>query len=229
MPKAFWEALIVATATLAVLFGTAPDSAVGGPAPRSPRICDDPPPISDISSIVACHYFDDLSEPKDLRAPPSVRATYRLFAGPSFQLPMVVRIDIESNDVATLSIRTRETVRNAQKNTHGIYQGSEKLRPEEIGQFLTAVDRSTFWSLPGEAVGPHVSVQPDGSQLVMVCGDGATAIIEALDGERYHVSSSGCGTMKGFLDLASTIMDLTRAKFRGLDRQWMVRFRDYLH
>ena len=35
--------------------------------------------------------------------------------------------------------------------------------------------------------------------------------------------------MIGFVDLATTIMDLTRAKFGGLNREWMVRFRDYLH
>jgi hypothetical protein len=72
------------------------------------RLCDDPSPVGDIPSIVACGSFESLDEPKALRGLPGTRATYRLFAGPSIQQSIVVRIDIESNDRATLSMRTHD-------------------------------------------------------------------------------------------------------------------------
>jgi hypothetical protein len=106
---------------------------------------------------------------------------------------------------------------------------SESLGAADIRRFLDIVDRSAFWTLPAIATGPGTQVLPDGSEVVTVCGDGVIATIEGMESDAYHVSSSGCVTMNGFVDLATGIMDLTRTKFDGLNSEWMTRFRDYLH
>ena len=213
--------LVLATASAAPLLAAEriPDA----------RICDDPSPVADVRSIVACSQFDDLGEPRQLIATTGVRARYRFLASPSFQQPVLVRVDIQSNERATLSIRTREPLSNVEKGADGIYGRSESLSATETRRFLTVVERSNFWNLPGEAVGPRVTIKRDGSEVILVCADGVVVAIEALEGNRYHVSTSGCGNLDAFVELASTIMDLTRTKFQGLNRPWMVRFREYLH
>ena len=192
------------------------------------RLCDDHSPVGDIPSIVACGSFENLHEPKDLSGAPGIAATYRLFAGPSTQQPIVIRIDIGSNDKATLSMRTLERMRDT-ANRSDVRLRAERLDATELRRVLATIDRSTFWTLPAIATGPTSGVLPDGSEYVTVCADGVIATIEGMESDRYHVSSSGCVTMDGFVELAATIMDLARTKFDGLDSQWMVRFREYLH
>ena len=153
MAKIALDALFAITTILGVAVGVVPVSAAD---PRTAasgvKICDDPSPVGEVLGIVACHHFDDLGESKELSALPNVITTYRLLASPSFQHPIIVRIDIRSSENATITIRTRERIRNADQMSDDINIRSEKLSAVEIHRLIRTVDRSRFWTLPASAV-----------------------------------------------------------------------------
>jgi hypothetical protein len=123
-----------------------------------------------------------MAEPKLFGRQGSGTETYRLLWLRSFHEPIVVRLDIDADREAVLTVKILTGDAHCKSSERVRLWQSSTLSRLGVTEFLTALAQADYWNLPTadptcDATGP----------VRVACLDGARCLLEALRLGTYHV------------------------------------------
>jgi hypothetical protein len=188
-------------------------------------MCSPTSPIGDFHRGIICEYLRRFHEPQELSGSGNASFVYRLIALPSFDVPLIVRIEVSAQR-GSITVRTAQQIPGPQATPDEVNTLSAALNSTEIATVTRSVTANRFWTLPAVAAPPTPPPITDDSipETVLICADGTIVSIEGLSAGRYHASRSDCETFPEFEKLASTILQLVSIKFPNASRPWMQEF-----
>ena len=141
--------------------------------------------------------------------------SYRLLYLRSFDPPIALRLEIQSDTGASLSAKELRTHSERMLLARTAY-----LTPEQIANFRALIAQQNFWTAPSEfhvrmGFGPFATPL---SESGLVMSDGAQWIVEGIDARRYHVMGDDGGAFESPVrEIGLALLDLAEKKFPGLD------------